>query len=173
MAKVSGDPNSATSEWFISVANNSFLDADNGGFTVFGRVTAPGMVVADTISQLPKIFLTANSTERSLPLQNYQGGTATRNNLVFISAVTEFPANPSVSDRIINYLEAAYPQYLSPSNGVAGTWEGYTYRYYSGSNAYVATKDGQVWYLVPAINANINSLGTVDSWFATAQQAGY
>ena len=38
MAKVSTDPNSATSQWFFNLGNNSALDAQNGGFTVFGKV---------------------------------------------------------------------------------------------------------------------------------------
>jgi cyclophilin family peptidyl-prolyl cis-trans isomerase len=38
MAKQGGNPDSATSQWFFSLANNSFLDTDNGGFTVFGKV---------------------------------------------------------------------------------------------------------------------------------------
>lgn len=39
MAKVGGDVNSASSEWFINLADNSAnLDNQNGGFTVFGRV---------------------------------------------------------------------------------------------------------------------------------------
>ena len=40
MAKVSGDTNSASSEWFFNLANNTFLDAPNadGYFTVFGHV---------------------------------------------------------------------------------------------------------------------------------------
>lgn len=41
MAKVGGDPNSASSQWFINLANNAaHLDNQNGGFTVFGRVVA-------------------------------------------------------------------------------------------------------------------------------------
>ncbi len=40
MAKLGGDPNSATSQWFVSLgANTDILDTQNSGFTVFGRMT--------------------------------------------------------------------------------------------------------------------------------------
>ncbi len=38
MARVGGQTNSATSEWFINLTNNAFLDTVDGGFTVFGWV---------------------------------------------------------------------------------------------------------------------------------------
>jgi len=39
MAKLGGDPDSATSQFFVNLADNSGnLDNQNGGFTVFGRV---------------------------------------------------------------------------------------------------------------------------------------
>ena len=51
MAKLSGDPNSATSQFFFNLEDtNSFLDNDNGGFTVFGKVLGVGMEVIDTMS---------------------------------------------------------------------------------------------------------------------------
>ncbi len=54
MAKLGGDPNSATSQFFVSLADNrSNLDYQNGGFTVLGRVAGNGMAVADEISALP------------------------------------------------------------------------------------------------------------------------
>ena len=52
MAKIGGDPNSATNQWFINLNDNSDnLDEQNGGFTVFGEVLGSGMEVADFISQ--------------------------------------------------------------------------------------------------------------------------
>jgi cyclophilin family peptidyl-prolyl cis-trans isomerase len=55
MAKVGNNPNSATSQWFFNLANNSRnLDNQNGGFTVFGQVLGRGdLNVIDAIASLP------------------------------------------------------------------------------------------------------------------------
>jgi peptidyl-prolyl cis-trans isomerase A (cyclophilin A) len=53
MAKFDGEPNSATSEWFINMNNNggggAQLDSSNGGFTVFGEVVLNGMNVMEAM----------------------------------------------------------------------------------------------------------------------------
>ena len=55
MAKLSENPNSATNQWFINLADNSTnLDNQNGGFTVFGTVSS-GMSVADDIANLVRV----------------------------------------------------------------------------------------------------------------------
>src|SRR3990172_10670863 len=62
MAKTS-DPNSATSEWFINLDDNSAsLDNTNnsGGFSVFGHVLDPGMNIVDGIASLD--IITTNVT---------------------------------------------------------------------------------------------------------------
>ncbi len=57
MAKLPDDPDSATSQWFINLIDNSGppnnLDTVNGGFTVFGTVSAAGMTTADAIGVVP------------------------------------------------------------------------------------------------------------------------
>ena len=51
MAKIGGQPDSATNQWFINLSDNTFLDEQNGGFTVFGKVLGGGMdVVGDLAS---------------------------------------------------------------------------------------------------------------------------
>jgi cyclophilin family peptidyl-prolyl cis-trans isomerase len=55
MAKLAGDPDSATSEFFFNLADNSAnLDTQNGGFTVFGQVLGNGMDVIDAVAMLER-----------------------------------------------------------------------------------------------------------------------
>ena len=63
-----GGPDSATNQFFINLMNNGpILNNQNGGFTVFGRVTLPGMVVADQMAALPRgtFNITLNGTPGS------------------------------------------------------------------------------------------------------------
>ena len=55
MARVGGQVNSATSEFFINLADNTFLDTVDGGFTVFGVVADAHMSVVDGIAALPLV----------------------------------------------------------------------------------------------------------------------
>ncbi len=61
MAKPGGQPDGATSEFFFNVKNNSAaLDNNNGGFSVFGRVTAPTRSVMQAITDRPTGTYTIN-----------------------------------------------------------------------------------------------------------------
>ena len=175
MAKLPDLPDSATSQWFVNLANNSGnLDNQNGGFTVFGRVRAPGMVVVDAIAALRVV--NAGGSFNTLPiLQLPASGTLGAADLVVVSSARELPVGAGTPDhvRIFNYLEAAYPQFAAPASQPEQQWEGYTYRYYPRTNAYAGVRDGRVWYLVPALGPEIGTLGTVADWLAVAAAAGY
>lgn len=75
MAKVGGNPNSATNEWFVNLGNNSSnLDTQNGGFTVFGEILGDGMKIIDRMARLPvRNFSSFNSALGELPLRGYNG----------------------------------------------------------------------------------------------------
>jgi cyclophilin family peptidyl-prolyl cis-trans isomerase len=63
MAKIGGQPNSATSEFFVNLndlnahdpnnPNGANLDEQNEGFSVFGRIAGTGMNVVNQINALP------------------------------------------------------------------------------------------------------------------------
>jgi len=91
MAKVGGDPNSATSQWFINLGDNSTnLDNQNGGFTVFGEVVGSGMSVVDAIAAVPVYDASAylGGTFSQLPLIN---PSLTATNLVMINSMVVVP----------------------------------------------------------------------------------
>ena len=73
MAKLGELPDSATSQFFFNLNNNSFLDSDNGGYTVFGEVLGSGMSVVNTMALAPTYDATtyyANTALGELPLYN-------------------------------------------------------------------------------------------------------
>ncbi|MFZ2278211.1 MAG: putative Ig domain-containing protein, partial [Prosthecobacter sp.] len=78
MAKIGGNPNSATDQFFVNLGNNSSnLDRDsgspnaNGGFTAFARVAGNGMTVADAIGNLPNATYSVNLGGTSTSMDNW------------------------------------------------------------------------------------------------------
>jgi cyclophilin family peptidyl-prolyl cis-trans isomerase len=93
MAKLGGDPNSATSQWYINLADNSAnLDTTNGGYTVFGEVSAASMAVVDAIALLP--LTNAGSPFDTLPIVGaIATNTILKSNLAIVSAAIAVPNN--------------------------------------------------------------------------------
>mgnify|MGYP002381132488 CR=1 FL=1 len=95
MARLGGQTNSATSEWFINVADNSAeLDAADGGFTVFGKVISGTNVL--------QFF---NSLRKQLPDCEFQGIVDMRCYYPTASAGRLFMDLP------VSYFGTRYPRY--------------------------------------------------------------
>jgi len=85
MAKIGGRANSATSQWFINLADNSTnLNSQNSGFTAFGQVTDAGMVIMDSIAAVS--VANKGGAYTSIPLENTSGG-ITQENAVVIDTI--------------------------------------------------------------------------------------
>ncbi|MBT8147075.1 MAG: peptidylprolyl isomerase [Gammaproteobacteria bacterium] len=76
MAKFADDPNSATSEWYFNLSDNSAnLDDQNGGFAVFGEVLGgeDGMATLDAIMALQKVDLGPRANFAPIVTGSYEG----------------------------------------------------------------------------------------------------
>ncbi len=133
MAKLGGNANSATNQWFINLGDNSSnLDAQNGGFTVFGQVIGNGMDVVDAINALPRFAF--SSPFDSLPLRDYTTQNATDNveitdrHLVVVTAIvvldgaadTAASLSPA-ANTLINQATAPPPATSSGGGGGGAT----------------------------------------------------
>ncbi len=105
MAKLDGQPDSATSQWFFIIKDNhagtAQLDAQNGGFTVFGQISEQGLEILDEIAKLKRFNMGGAAT--SIPLRDYTaadaaaGKTVTIDNLVMIETVVVVDARPDTA----------------------------------------------------------------------------
>ncbi|MFD2165477.1 peptidylprolyl isomerase [Thalassotalea euphylliae] len=90
MAKIAGNPNSATSQWFFNINDNSAnLDIQNGGFTVFGQVIEEDMAILEEIEALSRCVNSFGATPM-VDFTNDQcssGETPTYDNFVTISRI--------------------------------------------------------------------------------------
>ncbi len=104
MAKIPDNANSATSGWFFNMGENTFLDLDNGGFTVFGQVTPESLAVLDEIAAVKTFFATSSSPE--FPLRNYTVDDYRNNvpvdedNLVLVTDIVILDPSPNTQDAV-------------------------------------------------------------------------
>jgi peptidyl-prolyl cis-trans isomerase A (cyclophilin A) len=94
MAKLGGNPDSATSQWFISTgANSDNLDSQNGGFTVFGVVSRDSFEAALELDRRQKFTIyDLGGALGSTPLiRNTNNANFTAERFYRFSSVVEVP----------------------------------------------------------------------------------
>ena len=124
MAKVAGDPDSATSQWFINMSDNSsILDPQNGGFTVFARVLFDGMTVVDAIGN--QEVVNAGGVFAELPVQGNPVNEILREHVLFFgtSVVEEltYSVTGNTNPELVTPTIVNGQLQLATSQGVTGT----------------------------------------------------
>lgn len=155
MAKVGGDPDSATSQWFINLSDENALkagielDRQNGGFTVFARVLGHGM--STTISAITAVpTYTVGGQFNDFPLRNVLPGQQdiTVPNFITINTV-----------RVIQM----YPSGINPSVLTFSTES-------SNPSVAIATVSGSTLTIVPGLTGTATiTVRTVDTHNTAAQ----
>lgn len=145
MAKISGNPDSATSQWFINLEDNGiFLDNQNGGFTVFGQVTEAGMAVIDTIAAISTAD--KGGAYGDIPLEDISAA-ITQDNTVVIDTI-------AVIDATIESAAALEPT-LNPVNSSANNTDSNSD---ASSNNSSSSSGGSLGLLMVALLANLGLL---------------
>jgi len=126
MAKQGGNENSATSQWFFNMSDNSQnLDLQNGGFTVFGQITAQSQETLDKIaalvhcSQVPLVGVTKEQcSDENVVISNQ--------NLVSIQTVVVLDDDPNSAQNLtpkentlIDNVEVTPPKTSDSSGSMA------------------------------------------------------
>lgn len=124
-----GDPNSATSEWFFNVLDNTNAlgPTNDGGFTVFGRVLGAGTSVIDALSQMSLISISGTPLTQ-LPVRNL-AATQTQlapANLAVVSTVRVVPIYPPTSGDPSAVLSFSVTQSTQGAGTVSATVTGST-----------------------------------------------
>jgi cyclophilin family peptidyl-prolyl cis-trans isomerase len=109
MAKTPGDPNSATSQFFFNLTDNTSLDTQNGGFTVFGKVASSADMAV--VNQLASATIKdesggdPNNPFGSVPMNNYTGTSfpsdATAANFDLLQAATIVSRNEALTYSVV------------------------------------------------------------------------
>ncbi len=95
--------NSATSEWYFNIRDNSTIlgPANGGGYSVFGRVIGSGMTVVDSIAALPAVNAGGAFTE--LPARNYTSGSIGTANFAIVNSITPVAIYPGSGPSLLSF----------------------------------------------------------------------
>jgi len=110
MAKVSGQPNSATSEWFLNLSDNKNLDSQNEGFAVFGHLLGDSIenpLLLNNQSIYSVSYNEVGLTLPEIPLINVQDNIINSTNYFAIHSISTISQRPGEIENVFNVIVTA------------------------------------------------------------------
>ena len=110
MAKISGQPNSATSEWFINLSDNKNLDTQNEGFSAFGHLLGYSIKNPLLLNYQEKYSVNYSDVGLNipeLPLINVQSNVIDNTNYFAIHTISTVSQRPSEIENVFNVIVTA------------------------------------------------------------------
>jgi len=135
------------------------------GYTEFVR--SPAATYTDTA------FCAADATVPPTPSGTPDGYAVAGTIFGDPGGIVELLRTHAQAERVFDWAEQAYSDFLLPAGGSTGIWQGYIYRFYPASGAYVGIRDGNVYYQGPASSGAIQFMGTLADYAALAARAGF
>lgn len=156
--------NSATSQWFFNVSDNTTIlgQGNGGGYSVFGRVLGTGMTVVDAFAAVPRYNVTSQlgSVFGELPLR---APALNAENLLVVPSISVVPLFPNglISSVISFSVESSVPSVMSAA--ISGSALALTPRAPGTTNITVRATDtnGNVAQQILAVNVAAGPAFTV------------
>lgn len=148
MAKLQNNANSATSQWYFNLKNNSeSLDAENGGYTVFGQVIGDqGMSIVDKIAELNRCgeVPVVNYTQEQCTDANIEPDSS---NLVTVTSIAVIDSDPTTADNLtpventlVKQPPVTVPNNQEPSSSGSLLWSIFVMMFGIFSRRFIPTK---------------------------------
>lgn len=128
MARVGADLDSAVSQWFFNLTDNTFLDADGASYAAFGQVLEGGMDVVNVIGGLNDRSYSGSAGTPSfanLPVHDFVSGTITEDHVVYVHSITRKIAssNSSSVDSFSSESSSSVSSSVSSSSEISASSE--------------------------------------------------
>lgn len=126
-------------------------------------ISASGALTAGNLSQDTTVTVTASASD----------GGVSRSGTAQIAVKAQLSTGLSDSERIFNWLENATQNMFLPVKAPTLMVQGYTYRYYSRTASFLATKDGRLYYYGSRFGLGLMDVGPISEHLFWAKSAGY
>ena len=164
--------------WWYQNQGNAMIDADMVLNTAMGGALArnkPGLGGLLTHEMGHMLAINHSNVQQSVmfatPYNDLSFQSSLRADDAAACASLYGPSPLAHANRIFNWAEQTFTQFLSPVGAASQDLEGYHYRFYPGSNSYIAERAGVLYYL--PVGGSVIPLGSVTDLMPSATGAGF